>query len=257
MCVYLDVLLLLNFGVDLLLILGTNRLAGCPPGLLRGSFAAAMGAAYAGLCFLPGFAFLGNTLWRLVSLGGMSLVAFGKDAGALRRGALFVFLSMALGGIALGLGNGGFWALLGAAAGVAGLCAVGFRGRADGAQYVPVELIHAGQKTRLTALVDTGNTLCDPITGMQVLVAGADVGRAVLGLTERQLADPVGTVARGEIPGLRLIPFRAVGSAGGLLLALRLDEVRINGRPAGNIVAFAPQSFGKAETYQALTGGIA
>ena len=41
-----------------------------------------------------------------------------------------------------------------------------------------------------------------------------------------------------------------------MLLAVRLDEVRINDVPAERIVAFAPDLIGNQEGYQALTGGI-
>ena len=48
MVLYVDLVVLLNFLVDLLLILGTNRLAGYPPGLKRAVPAALLGGAYAG-----------------------------------------------------------------------------------------------------------------------------------------------------------------------------------------------------------------
>ena len=94
MVIYADVVMLLNFAVDFLLLLGTNRLTGYPPTLKRLSLAATLGGLYGGMCILPGFAFLGNTAWRLVFLGLMALIAFGCNESALRRGVLFVFLSM-------------------------------------------------------------------------------------------------------------------------------------------------------------------
>ena len=48
--VYLDVLMLLNFMVDLLLMVGTNRLSGHSPGCKRALPAAAMGGIYGGAC---------------------------------------------------------------------------------------------------------------------------------------------------------------------------------------------------------------
>ena len=45
MVVYLDLVMGLNFGVDFLLLLGTNHLAGFPPGYGRTAAAAALGAA--------------------------------------------------------------------------------------------------------------------------------------------------------------------------------------------------------------------
>ena len=103
MGVYLDLVILLNFGVDFLLLMGTNRWSGYRSQSLRVGLSAGIGGLYAGICMLPGFYFLSRALWRIISLGIMSAVAFGMDRSALRRGVVFIFLSMALGGIAMGL----------------------------------------------------------------------------------------------------------------------------------------------------------
>lgn len=255
MTVYLDLVIILNFLVDFLLLIGTNRLCGYPMKPGRAAISALLGGVYAGACMLPGFRFLGNTLWRLVSLAGMSVVAFGWSRGMLRRCILFVFLCMALGGMALGIGGGGFWGLIASGAAVCMMCVVGFRGKAGGKQLVSVQLIHKGLRRHLVALLDTGNTLVDPITGQSVLVAGADVALQLLGITKEELASPIQTMEKGSVRGLRLIPYRAVGQPNGMLLATRLDEVRINGKEVGNLVAFAPQILGTGE-YQALAGGV-
>ena len=255
MTVYLDLVVILNFGVDFLLLIGTNRLCGYPMKPGKAAIAAALGGLYAGCCALPGFSFLGNTLWRLVSLALMSVLAFGWNSGTLRRSVLFVLLSMALGGIALGMGNGGFFGLIASCAAVCLLCIVGFRGRAGGKRFVSVQLTHKGNSRQLVALLDTGNTLKDPITGQSVLVAGADVAAELLGFTREDLAEPVRTMESRCVKGLRLIPYRAVGQPSGMLVATRLDDVRIEGKEACNLVAFAPQILGTGE-YQALVGGV-
>lgn len=250
---YLDLLILLNFAVDFLLLLGTNRLAGFPPGWGRAALAAGLGGLYGGACMLPGFRFLGGIFWRLISLALISVIAFGFQKSAVRRGVLFALLSMALGGVALGLGGGGFWALIASAGFLCILCAVGFQGKAGAVAYVPVELRYGGKHLRLTALRDTGNTLRDPVTGQRVLVVDAEAARQLTGLTRQQLAKPVESI--GSLPGLRLIPYRAVGSQSGMLLALRIPEVKIGSWKGSSLVAFAPEDIGRE--YQALTGGAA
>lgn len=255
MTVYLDLVIFLNFLVDFLLLLGTNRLCGYPPLFGRAALGAAFGGGYAGACLIPGFAFLGNTLWRTVSLGLMACIAFGFSKSALRRGILFVLLSMALGGVALGLNSHGFLSVVASAVCVFLLCAVGFRGKIDWHSYVPVELSYGDKRIRLTALRDTGNTLRDPITGGQVLVVGADVAQELTGLTVQQLKTPVESV--GILPGLRLIPYRTVGQEAGLLLAMKLPRVKIGAWQGSSLVAFAPEGLSPEGAYQALTGGAA
>ena len=255
MRVYLDIVMILNFAVDLLLLLATNRLAGFDPSVGMCALASALGAVYAGACFLPGFHFLGNTLWRIVSLALMSAIAFGWDKTALRRGVLFVLLSMALGGIALGLGQEGFGNLIASAGGLCLLCLLGFQGKVGASRFIPVELFYGEKSLRLTALRDTGNTLCDPVTGQQVLVTGAEVARELTGLTQEQLRDPVATLAQKPIAGLRLIPYRAVGQEQGMLLALRLPKVKVGSWQGSSLVAFTPEGLQKSGAYQVLTGG--
>ncbi len=253
MTVYLDIVVLLNFLVDFLLLLGTNRLAGYPPGILRAAGAATLGGVYGGVCLLPGFSYFGNLFWRLVSLALMSVIAFGCSRSALRRGVLFSLLSMALGGIALGM-QGGFWSLVLSAGGVTLMCVLGFRGQAGRRQFVQVKVCRAGREVRLLALQDTGNTLRDPVTGQPVLVVGADVACRLTPLTKHQLQNPLEAV--GAIPGLRLIPYHTVGNPEGLLLALRIADVTVGKQKGSRLVAFAPENLSQDGAYQGLTGGI-
>jgi len=254
--VYLDLVMGLNFVVDFLLLIAANRLYGLPPRPGRAAVAAMLGGVYGGICMLPGFAFLGNTLWRLVCLGSMAVLAYGWSRSTLRRGLLFVLLSMALGGIVLGMGRSGFASIAAGAGGICLMCLIGFRGRITGREFAAVRIRYGGHTRDLTALKDTGNTLRDPVTGEPVLVVGADIAREMLGLTEEELRSPVAAVENQLIPGLRLIPYRAVGQPCGMLLALRMDEVMVGKERAGRVVAFAPQELGRGEEYQALAGGV-
>ena len=254
--VYLDLVMILNFLVDFLLLLGTNRLSGFPTEGKRLACAAALGSLYSGACLLRRLRFLGNTLWRLVSLGGMAAIAFGWNRSTLKRSGVFVLLSMALGGIAIGFEKANIPSLVLSAGGMWLLCRVAF-GRSVGQQeYVPIELTYGENTASLIALRDTGNTLRDPITGEPVLVIAGEVASKLTGLTEAQLRTPMETIARGAVPGLRLVPYRTVGQGGGMLLALRFENVKIGSRRQRAVVAFDPGGLGSGDMYQALTGGV-
>lgn len=256
MAVYIDIVVLLNIFVDLLLLLGTNRLCGYPMRMRKAIVAALFGGLYGGICALPGFYFLGNAVWRAVSLVLMSAIAFGCDFSAARRGIVFFILSMALGGIATSMQGGGLPEILGCAGMVLLLCAFSSRGMLAHKRFVDLKIRYDDKEVAVTALCDTGNTLKDPITGESITVVGSDVARALLGLEEADLTSPVVTMERLRLPGLRLVPYRAVGQPNGMLLAMKMDEVWIGKENAGKIVAFAPQRIGKTEGYQALTGGV-
>lgn len=247
--VYLDVLMVVNFLVDLLLLLGTNRLSGHPPGVKRALPAALLGGVYGGICVLPGFAFLSGTLWRVVFLALMGGICFGFRRSSMPRSILFILLSMALGGIALGLNKGGFWSLALSAAAVCGMCLIGFRGKI-GTQYVPVCVGNC----HFTALVDTGNTLTDPISGQQIMVVSPRIGQKLLRVGVELFSDPL--KAMEHIPGLRLVPFQAVGRSGGVLPAKRFENVQIGSWRGSCLIAFSPNELGQGKGYEALTGGI-
>ena len=252
MVVYLDVVMLLNFLVDLLLLLAVDRLAGVPTDLKRSLSAALLGAVYGGVCLLPRFHFLGNSLWRLVSLFLIASLAFGWSSSALRRGTVFMLLSMALGGMAVSMGEGRFDRLLLSAAGIWLLCRIGFGG-SMGQTYIPVIITDGGRSVELVALRDTGNTLRDPVTGEPVVVIGADAAEKLTGLSAEAFSTPMETLLR--YPGYRLIPYHAVGQPGGMLLAKRYTNVRMGNRRGAVLIGFAPEVISRAGEYQALTGG--
>lgn len=254
--VYLDLVVILNFLVDFLLLLGTNRLSGFPLAPKRCALAALLGGIYSGACMLPGFRFLSSVLWRIVSLSLMAVIAFGCNRSAMKRGGVFVLLSMAMGGIALSVGKGDFAALVLAAAVCWLLCRMAFGETVGGREYVPITLTYGDNSANIIALRDSGNTLRDPISGEQVLVIAGDVAQKLTGLTGEQLQSPLETLAQHPLPGLRLIPYRAVGQSGGMLLAMRFNNVKIGSRMQNAIVAFAPEGLGRGEVYQALTGGV-
>lgn len=246
---------LLNALVYFFLLMGTNRLAGYPTNWIRTAAASVLGGIYGGVCLLPGCAFFGGTMWRLISIFLCCVVSFGIRADTVKRSLLVMLAQFALSGIAAGIEVGGGRAAIAAAAIAAILWISGVWDKS--AQSIPITLHHNGNTICVTALRDTGNTLKDPITGQPVLIVGADVANSLVGLTATQLRDPVGTMQKTTVTGLRLIPFHTVNSSGGMLLAMKIEQVRIGTWKGSCLVAFAPEGLGKNSRYQALTGGAA
>ena len=256
MQVYFWLTALLYFLVDYLLLMGANRLAGFPHMPVRCALAAGISGVYACLCLIPDVSFFDIFFWRFCFLTLTSLAAYGFTVTMLRRAVLFVLLRLAVGGIADGFSGGKFMGLIAAAAMVCLLCLLGFGGRAYGREYIPVELCYGGKKLRFLALRDTGNLLRDPISGQSVLVVDADAGETLLGLPPKQLADPVSAVASASVPGLRLLPYRSIGSSEGMLAAIRLPNTKIGNFKGSTVVAFAPQKLDSEGVYRGLTGGF-
>lgn len=246
----------LNFLVDFMLLMAANRLAGFPLKMYRICFGAILGGVYGSICLLPQFSFLANMLWRFVFLTLVGAFAFGCHRNSIHRWILYGFLRMALDGIVQVWGNHSAFSLLIGAAILLVMCIVGFGGMVGQQKFVDVELWQGDKSIRLLALHDTGNGLRDPVTGQGVLVADAETAQVLLGLTKAQLRSPVETVETGSVPGLRLIPYRSVGQAAGMLVAIRLKQVRVGNWTGSALVAFAPDGLGENHTYRALIGGM-
>lgn len=253
---YLSLVIVLNILVHFMLLLSVNHLAGYPQQVLRCFIVAGVGGIYGGLCMLPAFNFLGNSFWHWVFLCIMGLAAFGLHAGGIRRSMLFLLLSLALGGIAASSEDKSIWSVIGCGVVFCIVTYAGLPALVTGQQSVEVELRRGEKREKLLALRDTGNTLRDPVTGERVLVADAASAAVLLGLSRQQLRCPVETVASGVVDGLRLIPYRAVGQPGSMLLAIRMDSVKIGNWQGSAVVAFAPDGLGEGSTYRALTGGM-
>ena len=255
--IYVYGIMAISFGVDLLLLLGTNRLTGCSGNKKRLMAAALFGALYSGVCMLPDFRFLGNLLWRMVSLALTGSIAYGWDRMAARRCAAFALLSLALGGLAAAMGRSDLKAVPLAAVGLWCLCRLSVCPPTGNRVYIPLEIQHKGRKIKLLALQDTGNTLRDPVTGNPVLVINPEAAYQLTGLTVKQLRSPLETLIKNPVAGLRLIPFRTVGQCSGMMLAMVPESLSVNGRKSSSVVAFAPENFGESGVWQALAGGMA
>ena len=281
--IYVDTLFFLNTLVDYLLLLAAARLAGEPLRRWRFALGAALGGLYAVAIFLPGLGFLSHPLCRLASVVLMMLVSYGGSRRLLRQGVLFVALTFAfgggvvaiglMGGTGLSLGKGVFYSALDlkvvllSAAVCYGVLTLVFqrlaRHSATSGELVDIKLYLGENTADLTALVDTGNTLTDPVSGQPVVVAeGERLGQLFPQGKRPSLVDlrnPTGALTRlgtGEWKSrFRLLPYRSVGVDHGLLLAVRVDRMELDGQRIGPmLVALSPTSVSDGGGYQALIG---
>ena len=281
MTVYLDELFLLNAALNYLLLLGSARLGG---GVIRHgrlALAAVLGGVYAAAALWPPLAFFRALGMKAMALALMLLTAFGPARRTVRLGALFLALAFCLGGVTLlcvqllGTGllllsSGAYYpvsmaGLLTLAGSLYLIAYVVFSHIAEhgGGEIVPVTLSLGAHSVQVRALRDTGNTLRDPITNERVLVTDWQTAASLLpeaGLDAERLARPdtLLTALAAECPGLRfrLIPYRAVGTQAGLLLAVRCTAEEKNGKTKQILTAFSPTPVSDGGSFNALTGGV-
>lgn len=274
--VYLDLVFALNFAVNYLLLRASARLGAAAIRNRRLLLGSLVGALYAVLVWLPHFSWLKLIPCKLLCAGGMLLAAFGARRSTLRLAAVFAAITLVLCGAVYGvalLQNGtvryrenalfypvSFFTLLLTAAAVS-LATRLLLPRLTHApnSLVPVTLRRKRHAVQLTALRDSGNTLCDPISGAQVLTVYWQSAKrlfpADLALTAESFAAPAALALRLQAETPRLIPYRAVGVRAGLLLALPC-EITIGKETKIGLVAFSPTPVSDGGAYDALTGGV-
>lgn len=262
MTVYIDSYFLLNLLMDYLVLLLAGKVAGEPIRRLRLLLGALVGAAYAVSLLWPGWSVLGHPALRVAAGLLMTLAAYGAAKRFLRVFLLTLAMAALLGGgvYALGFLSGAGAAIdlklvaLGAAGCYCVLSLVGGKLARHGPEELKrVEIALDGKKARLTGLVDSGNTLTDPMTGKPVIVAEGDRLRELLPPEAdfRHPAECFPKLARPQ--AFRLLPYRAVGVDRGLLLAVRADRVTVEGRETDSrLVALSPTAVSDGGGYQAL-----
>ena len=241
----------IGWMVDFLLIMAARQLyPGCST-WIRAGLAAMLGGGYCALSMLPWLDPAWTGVFSVLGAVVTAFAAFGLSGREAGRWVVFLLLRLTLGSLTQPVGSLRPWTLLLASGLLLVLCSLGLPDA--GGSLIPVELNYGTKRIRITALRDTGNTLRDPVTGRPVLVLGADAAQKLTGLSPQQLRTPVDSIS--VMPGLRLIPYRAICGSG-LLLALRVQELRIGDWCGSGLVAFAPEVLSAEGKFQALTGGM-
>lgn len=100
------------------------------------------------------------------------------------------------------------------------------------AAKIPITVYLDGKSISLRGLLDTGSSLCDPVTGEPVLVVEHDVIKELLPVfmksndSCKDVIKVFEEMANTEWAGkLRLIPFESLGNDRGLLLGIKPDKV--------------------------------
>ena len=273
--VYLDLLFLINLAANYLLLLITARMGGYEVKKLPFLAAALFGGLYASVQ-ICGVDFLDQPLCKMGAGVLMPLIAWGNRPGLFQKILMFFAAAAALGGTVwavelfggkgLTLSNGVLYSWIdirllflilvlsyGAITVVSDRLFV-HRGR----EMTEVHITVGGSTVRLTGLLDTGNTLTEPVGNRPVLVAEGAACRSLLPC-ELPLERPVEALellGGMGVKGFNLLPYRAVGVAGGMLLAVRAELVRIGTRQEKNmLVALSPTPVSDGGGYRVLIGG--
>ncbi len=287
--VYADVLLALNFFLDFFLLWAAGCFLRRRTPLWRLLAAAALGALYGAGLLLPGLTWL----YRIPAVVAVSLILLlvaypWQGYGAFfRLLAVFYLTAFAMAGAVLagsrllagqglsfGMRETVRWAsllfglMMAAILARRGMALIKRNWQKDEFRVI-LEVWLAGRSCKLTALIDTGNDLREPLSGLPVIVAEyrflqplfperlrlawqlyqEDAARLVQFLAEEGGQD-------GWARRLRLVPFASIGKNHGLLPGFRPDRLIIteNGRRYGvdAYICIVSRGFSAGTDYQAV-----
>lgn len=255
--IYVDSVFFLNFVIDYLLLSCTAAVCGLSTKRLRYCTGALIGAVYSVAVYIPGWSFLSSPVMKLVSALFMALASYGGEKSVLRCSLTFLAVSAAFGGFVYCITLTGkrpafdMRTLILSFSLCYTLLTLVFRYRAAHCEksFAEAEIVLGERKVRFQVMLDTGNELCDPVSGQRVMVA---CPHALQGLfpenAELRYDDAVIFLEKaGKVPALegrvRLIPYCAVGSSG-MLPAFKADRVTVGGEKRELITAISEKVWG-------------
>lgn len=290
--VYLDQVFLGNLVMNYAILWAASKISRVPAPKGRLACGAALGAVYALAVLAPGYDFLLSLWFKIIISFLMLAVTFSPlpPRKFLTCLGTFYLASFTLGGITLGviffihsgeitsfdgaatvvsrnfwpgilLGLGAFWV-----AG-RGITSVMNRGVFDNLFKMTITIIYGEEQIKTEALLDTGNQLCDPLTGFPVIVVEYAVIKPLLPVEIRAIYERGGepdvwqilqSLEHSSCAGrFSAIPFQSLGRGNGLMLGFRPEEVLIERqnrqeRAGRLIVGICPEKLDARSSYHAL-----
>lgn len=280
MVIYADTIFIINFIVNYLLGLVTAKICAVYVKRYRIVLAAVFGAAYAVFAVTDGTKILSNLFIKIAVGAVMLLITFGNKKPLWRIALVFSASAAGFAGIVMAISMLGGTDVMGGGLFVTPTFEVLLLAFAisyivfslifkrSGRSQMKISEVTASvgrREIKFKALQDTGNSLSDPMTGKPVIVA--DLGtvsqifseRTRYFLTKERLMNPVELFEKLNTAGrecrFHLVPYRAVGTDAGMLLAFTPDKIIIDGRENNSvIIAISPNVVSDGGAYSALIG---
>lgn len=245
MIVYADVLLVVNLFVNYLLLLCSSTIMKKHAGRLRLLLGASIGAIYGFVVFLPELPGFVEFIIRIIASALIVLGAFGfkNIPSFLRSFCTFFAVSFSFGGILLVLwitvapvgmvyNNGAVYfdidlSVLAVSTvisfAVVSVLARFTARRAPRDSVALVKIVYKGKEVNLTALIDTGNSLCETFSGYPVILGEFDSLEKIIPKAVREFIDGEDV---SSSPEMRLVMHKTV-SGTGVMPVFRPDYIEV------------------------------
>lgn len=289
MTVYVDIILLENIGMNYILLMATAILLRKETKILRTLIASMLGAAYAIVSYANILPIYSHLITKVFLSVAMVYVALKPQNGKtlLKTIVLFYFVSFVFGGCAFallyivrpeqilmknGVYIGTYPIKIAILAGVVGIpllqiVARLLKNKLSNHRIYEIT-IHLNQKAKtVKALLDTGNLLKEPITGVPVMVVEK---RALEEFIPTSILDHIDEIIGGDVDNiedenmeyiskLKIIPFTSLGKSNGMLLGMKAEKITVHIEDTEEeipniIIGIYDQIFSKNNQYAALIG---
>ena len=285
MTIYVDVVLLENLCMNYAILFATGVVTRNNLRILRIIISSLIGGIYAVISFMNIFKIYSNLIFKIILSVVMVYICFKpKNLRMLfKQLIIFYLISFAFGGTAFALlyfikpenimtKNGlliGTYpikiALLGAIIGFI-IIQTAFRviktkiTKQDMFCYIKIYI--KDKQEILRAMIDTGNSLKEPITGYPVIVVQSNKLENIL---PKEVLENTEKIVKGKIVedlydlNFRIIPFTSLGKTNGLLLGIKADKAIVRNDDCENIlenviIAIYDKELSKTGSYNSLVG---
>lgn len=288
MTIYLDVVIIENLIMNSIIIYATAIITKSKIKHIRILISSLIGAIYSVLSYISNLAIFSNLFTKILLSIIMVYIAFNpKDIKALGKITLLFYLtSFVFGGVAfamiyiikpqnilmkdgLFLGTYPLKTIFIGAIVASIILITGFKvvkskfSKKD--MFCNINIKIQGKEKKIKVMVDTGNLLKDPISGMSVIVIEHT---ELYDILPKELLNNLEKILGGDLKGipedikneylskLRVIPYSSLGKQNGMLLGIKADEVKVEDETIKNnvIIGIYNKALTKRGEYNGLIG---
>lgn len=254
MTLYVDIIFLENVFMNSIILLATGIILKDKTKIIRNLISSSIGAVYAIIIYTSHIELYSNIFLKIMLSLVIVYISFKPQntKSMLKHIIIFYLTSFTFGGVAFallyfirpqdilfqnGVLTGTYPIKMILAGGIVGFAIVvisfkNIKGKLNKKDmYCNVKLCERENKKVITAIIDTGNFLKDPITKIPVIVAEID---SLDGLFPSEILHNASKIINGGDMDLgeyaskiRVIPFKSLGKDNGLLLGIKIDKAYI------------------------------
>lgn len=287
MIIYVDIVLIENIIMNYIILFATASINKVELKLIRIFIASLIGGIYAVISYISGLELYKTLILKILLSITMVYIALSPKTikKCLKQLLIFYLTSFTFGGTAFALlyfikpseilmKNGIYIgtyplkiALLGGTVGFA-IIVIAFKiakGRLTSkTMYCKISIKFLENQINSTAMIDSGNLLKDPISGIPVVIVETSllqniIPENILNSTIQILEGKMENIENKYASRLRIIPFTALGTPNGLLLGLKADGIKIEYddeiiENENIIIGLYDKKLSKTNTYTSLIG---